>query len=94
MNSIKNKMLSMVNIKDIETVVKAKMLLRKDAQINVEQYLEVCMQSLLHQTLEDIEIILVDDGTKDNCGIMCCDQPMEEVLPNSVDASKEKHLSF
>ena len=40
MNSIKNKMLSMVNIKDIETVVKAKMLLRKDAQINVEQYLE------------------------------------------------------
>ena len=40
MNSIKNKMLSMVNIKDIETVVKAKMLLRKDAQINIEQYLE------------------------------------------------------
>lgn len=40
MNSIKNKMLSMVNIKDIETVVKAKMLLKKDAQINVEQYLE------------------------------------------------------
>ncbi len=39
MNSIKNKMLSMVNIKDIETVVKAKMLLRKDAQIN-GSYLE------------------------------------------------------
>lgn len=40
---------------------------------NVEQYLEVCMQSLLHQTLEDIEIILVDDESPDNCPQMCDD---------------------
>lgn len=35
---------------------------------------------------------VLQDCHCDNCGIMCCDQPMEEVLPNSVDASKEKHL--
>lgn len=30
---------------------------------NVEPYLDRCMQSLIHQTLKDIEIILVDDGS-------------------------------
>lgn len=38
---------------------------------NVERYLDRCMQSLLHQTLHDIEIILVDDGSPDQCPRMC-----------------------
>lgn len=38
---------------------------------NVEKYLDRCMQSLLNQTLNDIEIILVDDGSPDNCPILC-----------------------
>lgn len=33
---------------------------------NVEKYLTVCMESLIHQTLEDIEIIVVNDGSPDN----------------------------
>jgi len=33
---------------------------------NVEKYLEKCLNSLVNQTLEDIEIIVVNDGTKDN----------------------------
>lgn len=33
---------------------------------NVEQYLEKCLESLVHQTLGDMEIIVVNDGTKDN----------------------------
>ena len=33
---------------------------------NVEQYLEKCLNSLVNQTLENIEIIIVNDGTKDN----------------------------
>lgn len=37
---------------------------------NVEKYLDRCMQSLLNQTLKDIEIILVDDGSPDNCPMM------------------------
>lgn len=38
---------------------------------NVEKYLERCMQTLLNQTLKDIEIIMVDDGSPDNCSHMC-----------------------
>lgn len=38
---------------------------------NVESYLDRCMQSLLNQTLKDIEIIMVDDGSPDNCPLMC-----------------------
>ena len=33
---------------------------------NVEKYLDKCLDSLVNQTLEDIEIIVVNDGTKDN----------------------------
>lgn len=39
----------------------------------VEKYLETCVKSLLGQTLTDIEIILVDDGSPDACGQMCDD---------------------
>ena len=38
---------------------------------NVEKYLNRCMDSLLNQTLKDIEIIMVDDGSPDNCPQMC-----------------------
>ena len=33
---------------------------------NVEKYIEKCLNSLINQTLEEIEIIIVNDGTKDN----------------------------
>lgn len=34
---------------------------------NVEKYLPKCIDSILNQTLKDIEIILVDDESPDNC---------------------------
>lgn len=37
----------------------------------VEQYLEECVQSLLNQTYKNLEVILVDDGSPDNCGKLC-----------------------
>ena len=37
----------------------------------VEPYLKRCVDSLINQTLQDIEIILVDDGSPDNCPKMC-----------------------
>lgn len=40
---------------------------------NVEKFLERCVQSLRNQTLQDIEIILVDDQSPDNCPQMCDD---------------------
>lgn len=33
---------------------------------NVEDYLEKCLDSLIHQTLEEIEILCVDDGSTDH----------------------------
>ena len=35
---------------------------------NVENYLKQCVDSLLNQTLDNIEIILVNDGTQDSSG--------------------------
>lgn len=38
---------------------------------NVEKYLDRCVQSILNQTYRNYEIILVDDGSPDNCPQMC-----------------------
>ncbi|WP_144593973.1 glycosyltransferase [Priestia flexa] len=38
---------------------------------NVENLLVKCVESILHQTLKGIEIILVDDGSTDNSGKIC-----------------------
>ena len=40
---------------------------------NVEKYLEECVNSILAQTFKDYEIILVDDGAKDNSPAICDD---------------------
>lgn len=37
----------------------------------VEPYLEACLDSIQDQTHQDLEIILVDDGSPDNCGAIC-----------------------
>lgn len=38
---------------------------------NVEQYLRQCLDSLTVQTYKNIEVIMVDDGSPDNCGAIC-----------------------
>lgn len=38
---------------------------------NVEQYLCRCIDSILAQTFCDIEVILIDDGSKDTSGSIC-----------------------
>lgn len=38
---------------------------------NVEKYLRECVESVLKQTYQNFEIILVDDGSKDSSGDIC-----------------------
>ena len=38
---------------------------------NVEKYLYRCVDSILKQTYENFELILIDDGSPDNCSQMC-----------------------
>ena len=47
----------------------------------VEPWLRECMDSLVNQTLQEIEIIAVDDGSPDNCG---------KILDEYADKYKEK----
>lgn len=44
----------------------------------VEKYLQHCLDSILQQTFQDFEIILVDDGSKDNSGKICDDYAAQD----------------
>lgn len=38
---------------------------------NVNQYLKECIDSIINQTYSNLEIILINDGSTDNCGAIC-----------------------
>ena len=38
---------------------------------NIEKYLGPCIKSILGSTYQDLEVILVDDGSKDGSGEIC-----------------------
>lgn len=38
---------------------------------NVEAYLPECIESILNQSMQELELILIDDGSSDNCGKIC-----------------------
>ena len=44
----------------------------------VEKYLDQCVESIVNQTYKNLEIILVDDGSPDNCPQMCDDWAEKE----------------
>ena len=38
---------------------------------NVQRYLPQCLESILNQTYQNLEIILIDDGSLDESGLIC-----------------------
>jgi len=45
----------------------------------VEEYISACVNSILNQTFKDFELILIDDGSPDNCGKICDDFVRKDV---------------
>ena len=45
----------------------------------VEEYICECVESIINQTYKNLEIILVDDGSPDNCGRICDDYAEKDI---------------
>lgn len=77
---------------------------------NVEQYLDACVDSVVHQTYQNLDIILVDDVSPDRCPALC-DQWMKkdsrirvihreqngglsEARNSGIDAMRGEYVSF
>ena len=76
---------------------------------NAEKYLHKCVDSILTQTYRDFELLLVDDGSPDQCGTICdayaAQDPRVKVIhkPNGgvsearnvgLDKAKGNYISF
>lgn len=76
---------------------------------NVEKYLTKCLESVINQTYNNLEIILVDDGSTDNSGKICdefsrIDKRIKVIHKNNgglsdarnkgIESSTGKYISF
>ncbi|MDR4508578.1 MAG: glycosyltransferase [Candidatus Brocadiaceae bacterium] len=76
---------------------------------NKEKYIYECIDSILSQTFNNFELILIDDGSPDNCGQICDEYSKKDdriivihqqnkghscARNTGIHASKGKHLMF
>ncbi len=76
---------------------------------NVENYLEKCLESLLSQTFDDMEILLINDGSTDISGEICCEFSKKDrrirvfnqknsgvsvARNNGIELSEGKYITF
>ena len=59
----------------------------------VETYLRHCLDSLCRQSMQDIEIILVDDASPDRCGAICDDYSTKDGRIKVIHHNENKGLS-
>lgn len=59
---------------------------------NVERYLNECIDSIMAQSYKNLEIILVDDGSTDRCGVLC-DEYQKKDMRIRVIHQENKGLS-
>ncbi len=55
---------------------------------NVEQYLEECIESILSQTFEDFELILVNDGSTDRSPAICDEYAKKDIRVKVIHKEK------
>ena len=51
---------------------------------NAEQYLQECVDSILHQTISDIELLLVDDGSIDSSPALCDQYAAQDIRVKAI----------
>ena len=61
---------------------------------NVERWLDRCVQSLINQTLTDIEIILVDDKSPDNCPRLCDEYAVKDKRIKVIHKAENEGLGY
>ena len=75
----------------------------------VEKYLAQCIESVLSQDYSNIEVILVDDGSPDKCGLICDEfakkdsritvihkqnEGLSSARNSGIDIAKGKYISY
>lgn len=65
----------------------------------VEKYLEKCLESVINQTYKKIEVILIDDGSKDNSGKICDEYAQKDkriivIHKNNEGVSKARNVGI
>lgn len=65
---------------------------------NAENYLDDCVRSILNQTYTNIELILVNDGSRDNSHLICekyaCRENVKYILKKNGGASSARNLGI
>lgn len=66
---------------------------------NIEKYIEKCLDSILDQTYEDFEVIIVDDGSTDSSGQICdsyarTDNRIKVIHIKNGGASKARNIGI
>lgn len=51
---------------------------------NVEKYIYKCLDSIINQTYTNLEIILIDDGSPDNCGKICDEYAQKDIRIKTI----------
>ena len=55
----------------------------------VEKYIKRCLDSIINQTYKNLEIILVDDGSPDNCPQICDEYALKDIRIKVIHKDKK-----